>query len=91
MEKDIGTWNGKGLGIKYGDAKRDYTSKLRLADDVHTMANSLKQLEMTDFRKSTEAQGLEIDPDKKKILTNQKSNRLQEIEIDGMHVEALPL
>ena len=45
---------------------------------------------MTDFNRSTEAQGLEIHPDRAKILSNQKSNRLKEIEIDGTHVEQLP-
>ena len=33
---------------------------------------------------------VEIDPDKTQILTNQKSNKLKEIKIDGMHVEILP-
>ena len=46
---------------------------------------------MTDFKKSTDAQGLEIHPGKTKILTTQKSNRLKEIGIDGVHVEILPL
>ena len=45
---------------------------------------------MTDFKRSTEAQGLEIYPDKPKILTNQNSNRWKETEIDGIHVEILP-
>ena len=36
------------------------------------------------------AQGLETHPDKTKILTNQKTNRQNEIEIDEMHVEILP-
>ena len=46
MEKDIGTWNEKGLGIKLRDEKRDcmVTVNLRFADDVLMMANSLKQL-----------------------------------------------
>ena len=93
MEKDTGTWNEKVLGIKLGEEKRDCISKPRFADDVLLMANSLKQLKrmMTDFTRSTEAQGLEIHSEKTKILTNQKSNRLKEIEIDGIHVEILPL
>ena len=45
---------------------------------------------MTDFKRSTEAQRLAIHPDKTKILTNQKSDRLKETEIDGIHVEILP-
>ena len=91
MEKDIGTWNEKGLGFKLGDERRDFVSNLRFADDVLILANSLKQLQrlMTYFKRSTEAQGLEIRPDKKKILTNQESNRLKETEIDGMHVEII--
>ena len=40
-----------------------------------------------DFTESTEAQGLEIHPDKTKILTNQKTDKLREIDIDEMHVE----
>ena len=42
MEKDTGTWNDKGLGIKLGDEKRDCISNLRFADDVLMMANPLK-------------------------------------------------
>ena len=91
MEKDIGTWSEKCVGMKLGDEKRDCISNLRSAGDV-LMVDSLKQLErlMTVFKKSTEPQGLDIHPDKTKILTSQKSNRLKEIEIDEMHVEILP-
>ena len=91
-EKDIETWNAKFLGIKLSDEKRDCISNLRFADDELMMANSFKHLKrmMTDFKKSTEAQWLDIHPTKTKILTNHKSNRLKEIEIDGMHVETLP-
>ena len=41
------------------------------------------------LQKSTEAQGLKIYPDKTPILTNQKTDKLREIEIDEMHVEIL--
>ena len=44
---------------------------------------------IADFKKSTEAQGLEIHPGKAPILTNQKTNKLREIEIDETHVEML--
>ena len=69
MEKDIETWNEWGLGIKLGDEKRDCISNLRFADDVLMMANSLKQLKrmMTDFKRSTEAQGLAIHADQTKF------------------------
>ena len=71
MEKDIGTWNEKGLGIKVRDEKRDcmVTVNLRFADDVLMMANSLKQHKrmMTDFERSTKAKGLEIHQTKRKF------------------------
>ena len=44
MEKDVGTWKEKGLGIKLSDETKNCTSHLRFADDVLMMANSLKQL-----------------------------------------------
>ena len=37
--------------------------------------------------RTTEVQGREIHPDNTKILINQKSNKLKEIEIDGMYAE----
>ena len=56
------------------------------------MATSLKHSSKNDRgrQKSTEAQGLVIHSDETKILTNQKTNRTREVEIDGMHVEILP-
>ena len=68
--------------------KRDRISNLRFADDVLMMAISLKQLKrmITGFKESTEAQGLEIHGTTK-ILTNQKTNKLKELEIDGLRVE----
>ena len=89
MEKDIETWNETGLDIRQSDEKRDCISNLCFADDVLMMATSLEQFKrmMTDFKKSTEARGLQIYPDKTKVLTDQKSNRLKEIEIDGIHVD----
>ena len=45
---------------------------------------------IADFKKSTEAQGLDIHPSKTKILTNQETNKFREIEIDEVHVEVLP-
>ena len=81
MEKDIETWNEKGLGTKQSDEKSDCISNLRFDDDVLMMATSLKQL---GLQKSTEAQGLVIHSDETQILTNQKTNRTREVEIDGI-------
>ena len=45
---------------------------------------------IADFLQSTEAQGLEIHPDKTQLLTNQKTNRTRDVEVDGMHEGILP-
>ena len=59
MEKDIGTSNEKGLGIKLSDDKVDNTSNLRFAGDVLMMATSWKQLKkmMADFEKIQKRKG----------------------------------
>ena len=92
MEKDIETWNEKGVVMKLSDEERCCISNLRFADDVLMMETSLmKEVNRmsADF-KSSEAQGLEIHPGKTTVLSNQKTNILKEIEIDGMQVEMLP-
>ena len=60
----------KGTGITLGDDQRHCISNLRLAGDVLLLSNSLDQLKkmMTDFKRSTEKLGLQIHPDKTKIL-----------------------
>ena len=91
-EKDMEPWKDKGLGIELSDERRDCTSNQRFVDDVLMMAASLKQLKkmIADLKITTEAQGLEIHPEKIQILTNQETNRTREVEIEGMHVETLP-
>ena len=78
LEEDTGTWNEKGLGIKYGDETRVCISNLRFADDILLMANSLSQLKrmMTDVKRSTEAQVLEIHPDNEE--SHQPNNKQTE-------------
>ena len=44
---------------------------------------------IADFKKLPETQGLEIHPDKTQILTYEKTNRTDEVEIDAVHVEIL--
>ena len=44
MERDMKTWTEKGLAIKLSDEKIETMSNQHIADDVLTMANSLKQL-----------------------------------------------
>ena len=88
MEKDIETWKDKGEGIKLSDEKGGCISNLLFADDVLMMETSAKQIRkmIVDFKQRYR---LEIHPDRTKILTNQKTYRTREVEIDGMHVEIL--
>ena len=79
--------------MKPADDKKYCISNLRFADDVMLTANSVSQLRkmMTAFKRSTERQGLNIHPQKPKMLTNQGSNRQREIDVEGMRIEMLPL
>ena len=56
-------------------------------------STSLEQLRsvMCDFKKSTESVGLKIHPDKTKILSNQGSNRREEVTIDNIKVDVLSM
>ena len=79
------------MGICFGDSESDCLTYLRFADDVLLFSASLVQLQkmMCDFKQSTERVGLKIRPDKTKILSNQSSNRRQEVEIYNINVDML--
>ena len=84
METDIGTWKEKSCGIQLGDEKKACISNLRFADDVFLLASSFNQLKKS--KRCTEAQGLEIQPDKTKVLTSQESDTQKEFDIDEIQV-----
>ena len=92
MEKHIETWNEKGLAIKLSDEKSVCISDLRFADDVLKVATSSRQLKrmIVDLQEVQKRKGSNFTQTKTKILTNQKTNKLNDIEIDGMHVEKRP-
>ena len=79
MEKDIETWNEKGLGIKLGGEKRDCISNLRFADDVLMMANSLMQLKKDDYgrQKRYRSAWAWHSARQNEHLTNQKSKQIE--------------
>ena len=53
-----------------------------------TSLNKLKDM-LCDFKKSTEKVGLEIHPNKTKILSKQNSRRQREVTIDNMKIEVM--
>ena len=89
MEKDIETVNEKGMGVKLSDEKRNCICNLRFADDVLMIVPSLKQLQrmIADFKRSREAQGLEIHPDRNETSHQSENKQIERIEMDGMYVE----
>ena len=81
------------MGISLGVLQADCLSNPRFADDVLLFSTSLEQLRnmMCDFKKSTENVGLNIYPEKTKILSNQRSNTRKEVTIDNIKVKVLPV
>ena len=73
----------KDMGIRLGDHESACLTHLRFADDVLLFSTSLVQLQkmMCDFKQSTESVGLKIHPDKTKILSNQSTNKRNEVEV----------
>ena len=81
----------KNKGIPLSDKKEDCLTKLHFADDVLLFSSSLSKLrEMScEFKRSTERVGLEIDPGKTKILSNQEAKKQKEITVDNIKIEVL--
>ena len=86
-------------GAKQGDPLSSllFNSVLQSAmeKDIETWKEKGLGIKLSDDRwspisKSSEAHGLGIQPSKTKILTNQNTNKLREMEMDEMHVERLP-
>ena len=59
--------------------------------DVLLFSTSLSKLKdmLQDFKRSTGKVGLEIDPNRTKILSNQDTRRHKEVTIDNIKVEVL--
>ena len=65
-------WNRNHYGIKMSLGDRDYLHSLCLADDVLLFAKTRLQLErmLADVAEAAAAKGLQVHPDKSKMLTN---------------------
>ena len=91
LKDDVERWQkSQGMGIRYGDYESDCLTKMRFADDVLFSISLVEhQKMMCDYKQSTESVGLKIHPDKTKILSNQKTNKRKEAELNNIKVEIL--
>ena len=89
LKDDVTRWQKiKGMGICFEYSESDCLTNLRFVDDVLLLSTSLEQLQkmMCDFKQSTERVGLKIHPDKVTILSNQISNRRNEVRINNINL-----
>lgn len=90
-------WEKKGLGLQLGHAQNSILTNLRFADDVLLVATSLSQLKkmLQEFITATLKRGLELHPDKTKILSNTTRRtgrgKEQHATCGEMNIEILPL
>ena len=91
LENDLKNWKEKNQGILLSDRKEGCLTNLRFAEDVLLFSTSLNKLKdmLCDFKKSTEKVGLEILPNKTKILSKQNSRRQREVMIDNIKIEVM--
>jgi len=90
-------WMDKKMGVLVGPTDACRLTNLRFADDVLLVARTQKQLSQTlcDVRESVSKFGLELHPEKTKVLTNtgRKTGRGRDHKmiIDDLTIEILPM
>ena len=91
LENNLTKWEENKKGIRLSDKTEDCLTNLRFADDVPLFSTSLEKLRemLCDFKTCTEAVGLVIHPDKRKILSNQDNVKAKEITVDNIQIEIL--
>ena len=88
-------WEKKGYGVRLSLTSRSLTN-LRFADDVILFAKSQKQITtmLSDIQREAMRTGLELHPDKTKILHNQRNRKTRQqpetVRINDSHIEILP-
>ena len=89
------TWERRDYGLELSSGCRRLTD-LRFADDVILFGTSLRQVSalLTDIQREALATGLELHPDKTKILHNQRQRRTRRkpdiANINNLQIEILP-
>ena len=90
-------WQCLGYGLDVADKLGEYLTNLRFADDVILFASSLAELHrmLADVIQEARSFGLELHPDKTKILSNVRRRRGMEswqyTKVLGMNIDILPL
>ena len=86
MKDDVERWQkAKGMGIRLGDHEIYCLRNLRFADDVLLFSTSPVQLQKCCATSSRVLRvGSNIHPDKTIILSNQRSNKRKEVEINNI-------
>jgi hypothetical protein len=87
-------WRLNNFGVKIGRGRDDRLCNLRFADDLLLIASTERQLKIMikDLVESAARVGLEIHPEKTKILANEyiKERRGRFMSIGSTHIEVLP-
>ena len=89
-------WSQKSYGIQLGTTNNTRLTNLRFADDILLLAPTLPQLtkQLCDLQQAAARYGLEIHPDKTKILSNVTKRRGRDArtnaDINGSTVQILP-
>ena len=91
LEGYLERWQEGNKGFRLGARRKDCFTYLRFADDVLLFSTSLSKLKdiLQDFKRRIERVGLEIHPNKTKILSNQDTRRQKEVVEDNLKVEVL--
>ena len=88
-------WERRGCGVRMQSGGRSLTN-LRFADDVILFASSLRQISkmLGEVQQEARKTGLELHPDKTKILHNQRHRRIHQnpetVRINDSLIEVLP-
>ena len=88
-------WSHKNYGVQLGHTSTTILTNIRFADDVMLVASTLPQLTtmLTQLRQQAKQYGLELHPDKTKILTNLSKRRGRDartsVDVDGEPVSIL--
>ena len=89
-------WLKKGWGLKLGFTECTQLTNLRFADDILLVAGTLRQTKamLKNIKQAAAKVGLELHPDKTKILSNATRGtgrpKDTKVMIDGMSIEIVP-
>ena len=89
------SWLARGMGIQMGDTIVSQMTNLRFADDLLLFGAKPQHLKvmLSDLVVAARRRGLELHPDKTKIITNatrRQRSGMRSMDVVGMQIEVLP-